>query len=711
MSSAVAPKRRSVAEALADPQNLPDNIAAIGNLLNPNQPSPADGAQALRALQNHPGAAMGIAAANTMRVTWGYTTNQMVGHPLDGSVLYIEGELMSSGQCNISVARPEDFNVSTEIAVYSPEEARTEFEAHPNKEKLDPPASTRSHQEPPLKCRKCGVFLPPDAAVRLLQLEKEGKVITARYYFTEFYPTLTAEEKVVWKPVTEHFQVMAVAKTAGETVSEAELAATPSLVRVDEAISKRINASIYELIPERRDGGTAAGLNQLNATLAVGLDRMDNQHEMARREAREKQQRKEEEKKKKRTMEAKLGEIEWGNLKRYLEINDESDLAGHLVWAKFAEQETKTAETFRKCLQACVDEGARQLGIRESAPTVTLAMATGIMNGEFYRRNLDDPATGWFSNFLLHGEQLPSFTKHQIQRSVAASAGSQLTLTPEQSRDLLRFKTLLPPTHEARRNVQRMLCVAMAVFPRSHPFLAHLRALITQFDNHYDTIKKSCLVGTPMENATGVIILEAYGIKINAYFRKKYEGSASATLGDPGAIFDKMENREPWVPHLNPSYQECLGLKKFNVGVGDLVLENMLEDGTGAGVSRVAGSPPSVGPPPPTPSGGGGQPEPKDTKQLNLTNPNYNEALFGEFRNRKGSNGRQISLGDWKKEAIARNPLPKSKFGLPSMCLAWHSKGLCNSNCRVIGDHQSYSASEYQPLVQWCQENWPAASN
>eukprot|EP00984_Skeletonema_dohrnii_P036604 scaffold37745_cov278-Skeletonema_dohrnii-CCMP3373.AAC.1 len=172
-----------------------------------------------------------------------------------------------------------------------------------------------------------------------------------------------------------------------------------------------------------------------------------------------------------------------------------------------------------------------------------------------------------------------------------------------------------------------------------------------------------------------------------------------------------MENREPWVPHLNPSYQECLGLKKFNVGVGDLVLENMLEDGTGAGVSRVAGSPPSVGPPPPTPSGGGGQPEPKDTKQLNLTNPNYNEALFGEFRNRKGSNGRQISLGDWKKEAIARNPLPKSKFGLPSMCLAWHSKGLCNSNCRVIGDHQSYSASEYQPLVQWCQENWPAASN
>eukprot|EP00957_Ditylum_brightwellii_P062129 4715180-Ditylum_brightwellii.AAC.1 len=70
----------------------------------------------------------------------------------------------------------------------------------------------------------------------------------------------------------------------------------------------------------------------------------------------------------------------------------------------------------------------------------------------------------------------------------------------------------------------------MAVFPRSHPFLAHLRALIIQFDNHYDTIKKSCLVGTPMENATGVIILEAYGIKINAYFRKKYEGSASATL-------------------------------------------------------------------------------------------------------------------------------------------------------------------------------------
>ena len=719
MASAVVPNRRSVWEALSDPDNSPGNIAIIAKILQANRTdgtAAADGKQALRAATNHPSVCLGISSDNALVVSWNVTHISLAGHDLDDHVLCIERGLTTSNQYNLVKLSPADFNISVEIAVRSPEDTITEMNANPNATKLDPPTNgnNRSYAGPKLRCRPGGVHLLPGPASRLMKLQEEGKKLTWRLFFEEVYPTLSDAEKAgEWKGVIEHYQVLATGKTAGGTVSEAELATPPPLVRVDEVLGKKINEGIFELLPERRDGGTAAGLNQLNATLAHGLDKMDNQQELARREAREREQRKEEEKKKKKSLAGKLGEIEVETIKRFLGVTDESELlVGNLVWKKFAEQEAKTAESFRKCLQTCVDEVARQLGLFESSPIVPLAMATGIMDGEFFRRSLDDPASGWFTNFLLHGEQLPSFTKQQIQRSVATGAGSQVTLTPEQARELQRFKTLLPQPHEARRNVLRMLCVAKAVFPRGHLFLTHLSTLATQFENHYETIKNSCLVGTAMENAAGIIVLEAYGIKINSYFRLLYEGSADAAPEDPKVIFGKMRDKEQWVPQLSTRYQDCLGLKSFNGAVGDFVLENMLADGSGAGVSRVSGAQPSVVQPPPTQQGGGGQPreeqESGGNKTTQLKNNNYNEELFAKFRDVKGSDGRQLSLSKWKKDAIARNPLPKSKYGLPSMCLSWHSKGLCNSNCKLIGDHKPYSAAEYQPLCQWCTENWPA---
>ena len=37
-----------------------------------------------------------------------------------------------------------------------------------------------------------------------------------------------------------------------------------------------------------------------------------------------------------------------------------------------------------------------------------------------------------------------------------------------------------------------------------------------------------------------------------------------------------------------------------------------------------------------------------------------------------------------------------------TMCLAWHTKGQCNSDCPRVVDHVSYTASDYKPLHDWC---------
>ena len=45
------------------------------------------------------------------------------------------------------------------------------------------------------------------------------------------------------------------------------------------------------------------------------------------------------------------------------------------------------------------------------------------------------------------------------------------------------------------------------------------------------------------------------------------------------------------------------------------------------------------------------------------------------------------------------------------MCLAFHTKGTCNPNCRRKDDHVEYNTAEYLPLVEWCCEHFPTAWN
>ena len=93
-------------------------------------------------------------------------------------------------------------------------------------------------------------------------------------------------------------------------------------------------------------------------------------------------------------------------------------------------------------------------------------------------------------------------------------------------------------------------------------------------------------------------------------------------------------------------------------------------------------------------SGGGG-----DIVSSRVNNVHFNTTIFEEYRSR-GIKSRTI-----KKENLANRkppPLPQSKTGTGAMCLPWHTKGLCNSECRLKADHIKYTAAELKPLKDWC---------
>jgi hypothetical protein len=48
------------------------------------------------------------------------------------------------------------------------------------------------------------------------------------------------------------------------------------------------------------------------------------------------------------------------------------------------------------------------------------------------------------------------------------------------------------------------------------------------------------------------------------------------------------------------------------------------------------------------------------------------------------------------------NRIPTNHAGV-EMCLSYHLKGMCNSNCARSGDHKEHQPAEDQAIVRWCE--------
>lgn len=713
MASSLVPPPRLAADVLSLPDTKQSNEGILNGMLGANPTAGeqlADEAQAHRMASSHPTYTFGVCHNNRVKVIWNYTSINHFGHKLDEKTVAFEHDITTTGDANIVLIKEPDFAIRSAVAVYSPEEACTLYQADPTKKKLDPPPNTRSDKIN-LKYRK--MFRIPHVGASTLMKYPDG--ITPSQYFREVYPTLdTPEKKEEWRIVTEQFQVLAMAQTPGGDESVAELLSPLELVRVDNVVSRFTNIGLYEVLPERRDGGTAKGLHNLNVSLSGGLgatvqlQEKQLQYQIAESERRQK------EKESKKSLKSKLGESDTARLLRLMGLDTEEEIPQDSVFYLFRQSDGKSAECFRALLSDKVKDIARKMGKDKLAPQITLAMATALLRVQFYKEDLDDVCAGWLSSFLMYGSSPTEFTRKQIDLS-KASESQGIKLKPEEAAALQKFKTYLPVTHKAHENVLRMLMVAMAILPPEHKFLAHLESMRAEWENNTDVIEKCVLNGTAYHKSKGILILEAFTIKINRFWKQLDQGTAHPVLEPPGDLFESMENRGHWVPLLTPYYTAKLGLKDFTGVINDFCLENMLEDGS-AGVRGAAGggggadaSTSGRGNPLPPPNNGDSTPADSGPPRVQETvkNAAYNDVLFGEFRRRK-INNREITIRSFKAQAIATKPLPSSKFGAEYMCLAWHVKGMCNASCGQKEDHHSYSAAEYAPLVSWCQECYPA---
>ena len=126
-----------------------------------------------------------------------------------------------------------------------------------------------------------------------------------------------------------------------------------------------------------------------------------------------------------------------------------------------------------------------------------------------------------------------------------------------------------------------------------------------------------------------------------------------------------------WEPQLTHTFLSNYKVYAFcGVQVSNPLEAYMQSLTTGQPIGPHNEPPPGVGAGGGSGGGGGG-----DGVSSRVNNVHFNATIFDEYRSR-GIKSRTI------KKAILANrkpPLPPSKTGTGSMCLPWHTKGLCNS--------------------------------
>jgi len=199
----------------------------------------------------------------------------------------------------------------------------------------------------------------------------------------------------------------------------------------------------------------------------------------------------------------------------------------------------------------------------------------------------------------------------------------------------------------------------------------------------------------------GILHLKHVGNKFNKFLTAINCGLPVPTL-DPCKIVDAILDQRQWEPLISPAFELRYNLQHF----AQLPQTNPnLPPSPVAGASGARGrAMPHPTPPitlPIIPAGGGlpAPIAPGRGRGMRLENTSFNKALFGVYNN---SSIKSKILCDKITQGLLQ-PLPSSKVNnSQAICLDWHTKAHCNSNCPCACDHVHYNANKYTDIATWC---------
>ena len=492
-------------------------------------------------------------------------------------------------------------------------------------------------------------------------------------------------------PLT-YFSHMSFTRTAGGGTSPIQVVEPTPPGRHAPLLTQAIQM-LHHHLPALRTGGinTHIDLQPLVNTITAGQQ----QRQVETAQARADKQQKE-------TVESWLGPENFQRLLKYCGVGAEADLAP--LWPALAKANAKDRLGI---FQGKVANEFIALGAMYEKYTPNLYLLTEITSLRWSMINPDALDSGSLGNvFLFTDSDVEAEQGLSRQIGFIQSGGAAPSLADAQQ--LLKMKVNLPGPDDSIRAVRRMQAVCRAVLPVAHPvtqFLGQHYNVMRAFDPGWQTY------ATPLPEfraLKGVFHLQWLSLRLTKYFLQHDQNLPLVFAPDPNAIIDSILEQKQWEPNLTDVFMSRYNLQSFvtihNRGPFSISSAPTLGSTTASPISGLTNLPT-----PSTPgssitlgnnsSAGGSRPGGSGER---VENTHFNTSLFGTYQT-------SSIKSKYLRQKIERGelpPLPSSKVnGTKPICLAWHTKGQCNTLCPLIADHVSYTAAEYEPLATWCKDH------
>jgi hypothetical protein len=397
-------------------------------------------------------------------------------------------------------------------------------------------------------------------------------------------------------------------------------------------------------------------------------------------------------KQQKETVESWLGPENFTRLLKYCGIATEADLPP--LWSALAKANAKDRLGI---FQGKVTHEFIAMGAMYEKYTPNLYLLTELTSLRWSMINPDALDSGSLGNaFLFTDSDVEAEQGLSRQIGIIQSGGAAPSLADAQL--LLKMKVNLPGPDDSIRAIRRLQAVCRAVLPVGHPitqFLCQHYDVMRAFDPGWQTYT------TPLpeyRSLKGVFHLQWLSLRLTKYFMQHDQNLPVVFAPDPSAIIDSILEQKQWEPNLTDVFLSRYNLQSFvalhSRGPGSISTAPTVASSTAStvisGVTTASAQRSNSGTTRPGATGD------------RVEHTHFNSDLFGAY---KTSSVKSKELRK-KIERGELPPLPPSRVDAAKpTCLAWHTKGQCNTLCPLSADHVAYTADQYEPLATWCRDH------
>ena len=500
--------------------------------------------------------------------------------------------------------------------------------------------------------------------------------VTPRFYFESIYPQMVLDgNEGDCVPLHRFFQV-AITRPTPATFSALNVAALPPVGR--DPIIHRARQRLLHLHLPALSNRAAAGQANVIATNIANLVAQNQQFRTQDVQAKQAASA--------RTVEDFVGTPQLAKLLRYCQVNSEAELP--VVWMQLAVAKKQERLGIVSGAYASVLSTLRE---HHLSMVTDMSVITTMTSLSWEMATKDSIKTG-IQPFRFPDLDVEVYQRRNAEIELMLSGSSHTTLAD--ARAVSEAKVILPSSESSLRFIRRLQVWALVWLPNNHPLQLYL-------GQHYDdmlSFKPVWDIWTPalrpaLHMARGVYHCKYVANVVNDFWRRQALQQAPVQLESPFYISSSINMGRAWEPILDDSFlsfykvYEYCGVQSAPRGGQEGGESGRAGGGnTGGGNGGVRGAGNQFG---------------SDTNRT--TNATFNAILFSTYK------ASQVRCADIRRAITAgtKPALPLSKVDTQQpVCLAWHTKGQCNSNCPRATDHVSYTSTEYQPLVTWCAANY-----